>query len=239
MDRISWTEAVFRDLVTGGATARMIGLWAHEKGYLVREIHRDIAYQVDTRIGFEAYLRSLGKNTRLKLYNRRRRLGEMGAVAERFWSPKPFLELLNEFHRKRWGRACFNAQSVRFHERFLNHIESEGGVPQLSVLTLDGEPVSALYNIVFDGRVYNIQSGFLEDVGKGIAVGTLHLGYALERAFAAGDIEWFDLLAGEGKNGNYKSHLATHYTPLVSLMVVRHALFKLVYRLVELWRHQK
>lgn len=239
LDSSRWTEAVFRDLIANGSTERAIREWARERGYLLRTVHEDVAYQVDTRGKFEIYLNNLGKNTRLKLYNRRRRLAQKGEISVAYWQPGPFLELLNGFHRQRWGGPCFNQRSLRFHRRFLEDVIDEGGQPALEVLSLEGRPLSALYNVVYRDRVYNIQSGFQEHPVKGVALGTLHLGYALEQAFLDPAIGCFDLLAGQGKNTDYKAHLATDKTPLISLMVVRHKFYRFLYTALDLLNRTK
>lgn len=233
LDTFPWTEAVFRDLVASGPTDQAVRNWAIERGYLLRNVHEDITYQVDVQGDFRTFLQTLGKNTRLKLYNRRKRLAEKGHVSITYWQPEPFFDLLNDFHLQRWGKRCFNKRSVRFHCHFLRDVVDEGGQPELGVLSLDGVPISALYNVVYQGRVYNIQSGFQEHAIKGVALGTLHLGFALEQAFLDPSIRWFDMLAGQGKNTDYKSHLATHQTPLRSLMVVRHKLYRILYRALD------
>jgi hypothetical protein len=83
------------------------------------------------------------------------------------------------------------------------------------------------------GCIYNIQAGYEEDFHKKVALGTLHLGYAIETAFKDPSVGFFDLLAGEGKKTDYKSHLATDRTSLTTLMVVRSPLFRLLYRMKD------
>ncbi|MEO9701059.1 GNAT family N-acetyltransferase, partial [Marinobacter alexandrii] len=114
---------------------------------------------------------------------------------------------------------------------FLADIEKEGGVPQLSLLSCDQSAISVLYNVEFKGTVYNLQSGYLESFHKKLSIGSLHLGYCIEEAFLDPGVRLFDLLAGGGKNDNYKKRLATDITPLVSVMIVRGTLLKLLYLL--------
>ncbi|AHI29926.1 hypothetical protein AU14_01120 [Marinobacter similis] len=79
--------------------------------------------------------------------------------------------------------------------------------------------------------MYNLQSGYSEDFHKKLALGSLHLGYCIEEAFRDPEVRLFDLLAGGGKHENYKIKLATNITPLISVMIVRGKLLKLLYRL--------
>lgn len=231
-----FSEAVFSDLVEGGDFHDALRQWAEENHYYVRPVYEDRAYSVNTSGDFDGYLASLGKNTRLKFYNRRKVISGLGEVCLRnAWSGdvSGFFDVLNGFHRDRWGADCFSERSLRFHLGFLNDLVSEGGEPVLSRLEVDGKLVSVLYNVAFKGTLYNIQSGFLEQFHPKISLGLLHLGYAIEEAFGRDDILSFDLLAGRGKNTDYKRHIATDVLNMISLMIVRAPLAKLAYRLKD------
>ena len=231
-----WGEAVFRDIRIDSPDLQAIGQLAVEKGWLVREIAKDQAYSVDTSGSFDHYLKALGKNTRLKLFNRRTLLASNGSVElSNAWPNRVdvFFDLLNTFHRQRWGGPCFNSQSLRFHKAFLEQVCMEGGRPDLSLLCYNGQVISVTYNVWYKGRVYNLQSGYIEDFHRKIALGTLHLGYCIESAFEDAETREFDMLAGTGKNDNYKSRLATNSVELRSIMVVRNSLLKALYRLKD------
>jgi CelD/BcsL family acetyltransferase involved in cellulose biosynthesis len=236
LQQLGWSEAVFRDMRARSPQVQALQKLAESSGWLWRTVAEDTAYAIETEGSFEAYLSQLGSNTRLRVYNRRKVLEAIGEV--RFANAWPnqadhFFELLNEFHVKRWGRPCFNDKSLAFHREFLSLVADQGGVPELSVLSCGARPISVLYNVVFDGCVYNIQAGFEVDFHKKLAVGTLHLGYSIEDAFNRPQIKKLDLLAGEGKHENYKARLATHSEKLVSIMLVRSRFFRLLYRLKD------
>lgn len=229
-----WTEAVFRDVVATSTLPGQLQALAKASGWHWRVIARDRAYSIDSSGDFEQYVRQLGKNTRLRLFNRRKVLASCGQVdfvqawpAQFDW----FFGLLNGFHTNRWGQPCFNDKSLAFHREFLTRVVEEGGKPDLSVITVDREPVSVLYNVSMGGTVYNIQSGFMADFHPKLALGTLHLGYSIERAFEWPDIHVFDMLAGTGKNEDYKSRIATGQEELISFMLVKHRLFQWLYRM--------
>ena len=230
----SWSEAVFRDMFANSRDVSALELLADREGWLFRIVAEDTTFWVDTTGDWEGYLLSLGSNTRLRLFNRRKVLEQLGDIdLANAWPKKAsvFFQLLNEFHVRRWGRPCFNERSVAFHQDFLSAVTSEGGEPQLSILSCAGKPISVLYNIAFKGCVYNIQAGFEQNFHKKLSVGTLHLGYCIEDAFQRSDIHKFDFLAGGGKNENYKERLATGSQSLVSVMLVRSKLFQFLYRL--------
>ena len=98
-----------------------------------------------------------------------------------------------------------------------------------SLLKVDKKPVSAMVNIFLDGKIYNIQLGFLEGFDKRISLGTLHLGYTIEMAFESDKITSLDFLAGEGKSSNYKSHLAQKHSTLESLQILKNPIVRLLY----------
>lgn len=232
-----WTEAVFSDMRSGSDELAAINRWALDNKWYLRGIRDDTAYGISTNGTFQEYLDRLGKNTRLKLYNRRKVFESVGTVVEEnFWPGRAmeFFELLNDFHRVRWGSPCFSDRSIAFHLDFLSRGLAEGIQPLLMVLYNNGCPVSVLYNTLHQGIVYNIQAGYVENFHKKIALGTLHLGYSIESAFRDPSVQYFDLLAGEGKNTDYKSHLATDRTPLSTFIIVRSPVFQVLYRLKAL-----
>nr|WP_241264516.1 GNAT family N-acetyltransferase [Marinobacter daepoensis] len=230
----AWTEAVFRDVREDAQDLPILEGLAETQGWITRTVAKDTAYSVDTKGLFQDYLAGLGSNTRLKLYNRRKVLESLGDVKlENAWPDRSdeFFGLLNRFHRVRWGRDCFNEKSLRFHQRFLEMVVGESGVPELSLLICDGQVISVVYNVCYKGCVYNLQSGYLENFHRKIALGTLHLGYCIETAFGNPALTMFDMLAGTGKNDNYKTRIATQHVELRSVMVVKGPLLKILYRL--------
>jgi CelD/BcsL family acetyltransferase involved in cellulose biosynthesis len=164
--------------------------------------------RIDTQGGFEDYLAMLGKNTRLKLFNRRSLLQTLGAV-ELVYADQDaiseFLAMLNALDRLRWGRDCFGPASLDFHRSVAAAAAARGEL-RLSMLKVNGRVVSVLYNICFGGVEYNIQSAFEPGFHSKLSLGTLHMGYALERAFSDPGVCYFDLLFGNGKNEFYKRH---------------------------------
>lgn len=191
----------------------------------------DLSYQVNTVFDFDAYLKKLGKNTRLKLFNRRseaQKKSLMYSLIEdsQLW-PK-FFQDLNDFHKHRWGKDCFEQDSLNFHRVLLEYTKKPGCMinAELSQLEDESGVVSVLYNLHVGDRVDNIQSGYMEKYDKKISLGTLHLGYAIERSCEDPNINEFDLLAGFGKNSNYKAGLASSEMELHTVSCVRSKWFK-------------
>lgn len=161
---------------------------------------------------FSDYQASLGKNTRLKSYNRRQLLDSLGAVVCSEYTVNElenFFQHLNRFHVDRWGEPCFGEYSQSFYRRLFTEVDQSisGIKPVLSILSVDDEVISVLFNIEYNSITYNMQAGFNQSFHPKLALGSLHLGYAIEEAFNRQDISQFDLLFGEGKNTFYKRNL--------------------------------
>lgn len=233
-----WAEAIFNDLHAGSDEVAELLALGRNKQWLVRVTAADTAWKVRTDNSFDEYLKALGRNTRLRLYNRRGVLESVGKISlenvyETNRDPSEFFGQLNDFHQRRWGKPVYGTKALAFNTAFLEKIVKEGGEPQLLALRCGDQLISVLYNVKYQGCVYNLQSGFEEYFHPKIAVGTLHLGYAIEKAFQEEGTLSFDMLAGSGKKENYKQRLATESEPLVSLMLVRHPILKLLYRLKD------
>jgi hypothetical protein len=94
-----------------------------------------------------------------------------------------------------------------------------------------------MLNIFVAGKIYNIQLGYEEGFDSKISLGTLHLGYEIERAFADQTVYAFDLLAGDGKTSNYKERIADPHSNFESIMIVRSPLLKTVFWVNDSVKH--
>lgn len=181
---------------------------------------------------FEFYLSSLGKNTRLKLYNRRAYFESLGEVSiENATQDRvaEYFDDLNRLHSIRWGKECFAGKSLDFHKLFLKRLEQSQAL-KFSRIKLNGDVVSTLYNVRVGNIEYNLQAGFLENVDKKVSMGTLHLGYAIENAYKEMQQGSFDLLAGNGKNTFYKQSLSQNMVDFSTLQIVKSRWLRWIYR---------
>lgn len=184
---------------------------------------------IDTAGSHDEWLASLGKNTRLKVYNRRSLFeGALGGHRLAYSDHENFLEILNDFHVTRWGKPCFDGAAVRFHQLLLSRLRAPQKA-QLSVLKAGEKVVSVLYDIRARNRIYNLQAGFREQFHPKISLGTLHLGYSIEDAFRNVEIDSYDLLAGSGKNTFYKSRFKGQTVRFPTVEYVRSPVLKAAY----------
>ncbi|WP_049631526.1 GNAT family N-acetyltransferase [Cellvibrio sp. pealriver] len=229
--RFDWDQFYIPDVILGSDEYHEFCKIAHEEN--VKLIIRDqsISYAVQLKHNtFVDYLKGLGSNTRLKLFNKRKKLFLLGDIRiENLWpNVDAFIDVLNQFHLQRWGRPCYSGRNRVQITRFLNQIALAGGRPDLSIIYCNDDAISAVLDLSYLGRIYNIQSGYREKFQDGISLGTLHFGFQLEKAFSSG-ADYYDFMAGNGKNSDYKKSLATHSTTLVSLMLVRSRWLQVLY----------
>jgi hypothetical protein len=226
--RCDWQEAHLQDVPQVHPMVQQLARLGQ-----VRELTGQKAYSVATRGRFEDYLGQLGRNTRLKLFNRRKRLAALGTVELRKVRPEQIdslVDALNHFDRERFGHDATMSSQARAQIH-----ELQTAMPGLSVtehsslLYLDDRLLSVCINFKVAGRVYNMQLGYQQDFHKKISLGTLHLGHAIEAAFADPQVTCFDFLLGEGKNSDYKRHLATECLSASSWQVIRSPLLKTLF----------
>ncbi|MGD8175209.1 GNAT family N-acetyltransferase [Marinimicrobium sp. ARAG 43.8] len=228
-----WHQFTIPDVCQHSPDHDRVQQFADAHRFTVYTAEQDTAYSVDLDgIGFQDYLATLSGNTRRRLYHRRKRLAQLGTVSlENLWPDQHrFFELLNRFHKRRWGKPCYSGRNLEFMEALLTGLAASGHKIDLSVMSLSGEPVSVVLDIVAHDRCYNIQSGYTDSVSRDVSLGTLHLGYQIEAA-SHQNINCYDFMAGSGKHTQYKSSLANVTSTLVSLRVVRSPLLKVVYKM--------
>jgi CelD/BcsL family acetyltransferase involved in cellulose biosynthesis len=129
--------------------------------------------------------------------------------------------ILTELHHNRWQEAgesgVFRApRFVAFHDLVMPRLLERGAL-QLLWLTVGDEPVAAMYNVVWNNKVYFYQCGRRTDTPRNVRLGAVMVLHALRQAISEGRRE-FDFLAGESL---YKHQLATATRPVVRLRAAR------------------
>jgi CelD/BcsL family acetyltransferase involved in cellulose biosynthesis len=139
--------------------------------------------------------------------------------------------VLAALHENRWGSGHGKFHSPRFsafHDGVMTGLLRADAL-ELLWLSVRGEPVAALYNIVWNHKVYFYQSGRKMDVPAGIRPGIVLHAHAIQRAIAAGRREYDFLSGGE----HYKGSLALAARPLVHFRAARPSLVELAHRVAE------
>lgn len=142
--------------------------------------------------------------------------------------------LLESLHDERWraksspGGAFGSPRFRAFHDEVMPALLDAGALDLLWI-SVHGEPLAALYNIVWNGKVHFYQSGRRLDVPKPIRPGIAIHALAIARAIEQGLSE-YDFLAGASQ---YKTQLALGSRPLVRLRAVRSRLREQARSLLE------
>jgi hypothetical protein len=228
LTKLSWNQWALTDFHNNYSFNELVAALSIENGLASTKTKLETAYRISSS-DINNYKKQLSASTRAKYFNRRAKLAEHGLIElAELTSAQDLFNFLNHFHQKRWGRPCYSAQSMTFFKSFLERIRCEGGVPIMQSLQIAGETVSVLFDLVWNGVRYNIQSGFLERRFPQLALGSIHLGFAIEQAL--NDALVYDLLVGQGKATNYKQQIATENTYMSSVIAVRGWL-KSIYRI--------
>lgn len=230
LQRLSWNQFAISDVGSDFGSIEKINQIATNNNWYPCVEKKELAYSVSCN-SFNDYMTSLGSNTRSAYFNRRHRLEKIGKVELvnfEYSKSNHFFEMLNRFHIPRWGRTCYSPDSVKFMCGLVERVHFGGGRPVLQSMCINGEVVSVIYDIEWEGVRYNLQSGYKENRFSKIALGSIHFGYAIEEAIAKGMI--YDFMAGVGKNNNYKKYIANCETPLKSFLISR-GVTKYLYRI--------
>ncbi|NMT63779.1 GNAT family N-acetyltransferase [Marinobacter orientalis] len=234
LEYLEWDELIFTDVPTDQLANLQSGGFREQQGYRIIRRANDTGIRIDTSGYFDDWLAGLGKNTRLKAYNRRAYLqkeGELAFLDHDQCRDGDFFERLNAFHMTRWGKPAFDREALRFHRLLLERLHLCGGKPAMSLILYNQRCVSVLYDLVVRGCRYNLQAGYEEDFDAKVSLGYLHLGYAIESAFNHRITSAYDLLAGTGKKQFYKSHFHGEPVHFSTFQVVRSPLLKALYRI--------
>ncbi len=229
-----WDELVLSDMNKKSETFQILSEQKLIKNSYYRSAEEFESYHLNILGNFTDFCSLLGKNTRLKLVNRRKLLETLGKVEFHEVTDGDLsssFDLLNSLHKQRWGNPVFEGKRLQFNRTVAQLMALKKGL-LFSILTLDGKPVSIQFNYILDKHEYNIQAGFDEDFHKKISLGYLHFGYEIESAFKK-KLKVYDFLAGEGKNTQYKARLTSCTTKIVCMQIIRSNVLKILYRLYD------
>ncbi len=148
------------------------------------------------------------------------------------------MRVLGALHGQRWqaaGRrgAFGSSRFASFHAEASRRMLAHGAL-ELLWLSVGDEPVAALYNLVWNGKVYFYQAGRKMDLPGKLRPGMVLHARAIARAIAAGRRE-YDFLAGTAR---YKMDLALATRPLCTLRGARPGWREDVRKLVERGRSE-
>ena len=236
----AWDEILFAYAQPSSHASQALLRLARDERWYVRSEKPLRHYAVDTTRPFAEFVARLGRSTKLRLFKRRNLLATLGTVAlvqADAHNVREQLQKLERLSSLRWD-AGLSANAREFLldlcERWL-----PTAALRFSTLEVNGQPISALFDVRVDDTIYNIRSAFDATFSRRISPGLLHLGYAVEQACAEEGVARYELLAGPGKRTDYKCELADVHGSFTSFQLLRRAheksLFRLYDRVME-WR---
>jgi CelD/BcsL family acetyltransferase involved in cellulose biosynthesis len=226
-----WDELLVAYASADSIGARGVHVLAAATGCYVRRERPLEHYAVDTDRSFAEFTRRLGAHTRQRVQQRRKLLGKLGKialVAATADNVSTQLDKLEHLSRLRWGKGL-GSSTRQFYEELARAMLAKHAL-HFSTLEVDGRPISALFDVRAGDAVYNIRSALDAGFNKRLSPGLLHLGYAIEQACGTPGIRRYELLAGDGKQTNFKRSIATATGSFVSLQLLRRPHEKLVFR---------
>jgi CelD/BcsL family acetyltransferase involved in cellulose biosynthesis len=222
-----WDEFVLPAMDGEGPMPGLLTEAFRDAGFLAECAPAGASPNIPLPATWDEYLTSLPKKKR---HNIRYALREFDAFAEGeavlhfACTPEELNEarrVLITLHGDRW--AGTGQQGVFEKPRFLafhNLVQPlllRQDALQLLWLSVRGEPLAAMYNIVWDNKVYFYQCGRKFNLPPKISPGTTIIARAMQKAIAEGRRE-FDFLAGVSQ---YKMQFAQAARPLVRVRAAR------------------
>ena len=229
----SWDEFILSNLSKNTTTYKRLVADKKLDNCYFRCAETYHSYYLDTTGNFDDYLKKLSKTMRLKLFNRRKLIDNMGDASFEYLDVEldECFKLLNHLHRKRWGSDVFKDDRLEFNKT-VSRLMTKNDSVQFSVILFNKEPISIQYNYIVNNRKYNIQAGFDELFHKKISLGYLHFGYEIESAFK-GNVTAYDFLMGEGKKIQYKERLRSTKFEMVDMQIIRNNYVGFLYKLYD------
>jgi CelD/BcsL family acetyltransferase involved in cellulose biosynthesis len=128
--------------------------------------------------------------------------------------------VLHSLHGERWGGegdsgVFASPRFTAFHDQVMPELLARGAL-ELMWLEVRGEPIAAVYNIIWDNKVHFYQSGRKIEVPKGVRPGVVIHAMAIKKSIELGRRE-YDFLNGTSQ---YKMQLSTAIRPLVTVRAV-------------------
>jgi CelD/BcsL family acetyltransferase involved in cellulose biosynthesis len=234
-----WDEVVLPAMAGDGVLPALLTAAFTRAGLAARCTVTGAALHIPLPETWEDYVRRLSANDRRYLL---RSLRDFDAWAGpdvqvgRVTTPAELEEgkrILARLHAERWaaagrGGVFRKSRFAAFHDAVLPQLLAEGAL-ELIWLQARGEPLAALYNFVWNGKVYNYQSGRKVDLPRGLRPGIVLHARAIRAAIEAGRREYDFLAGGE----QYKKQLALAARPLVQVRAARPCLAEAARRLAE------
>jgi hypothetical protein len=236
----AWDELVIPEMDGSLPLASLLAAELSRHGVHAATIPTGLAPYIPLPATWEAYLAALPSRSRYLVNRSLRDFQGFARGTERLEWVRSEAELgagqriLYTLHADRWGAdgasGMFASPRFRsFHDAVARALVATGGI-DLVWLTVGGEPIAALYNFLWNRKLYYYQGGRKQGLPKGIRPGIVIHALAIQRAIAAG-LREYDFMSGASQ---YKRQLALSTRPMVKLRATRAHVRETARRLCEL-----
>ena len=219
-------ELVLLHVPAQSVTMQCVRERAAASGYLYQELHRWQCPYIALPASWEQFLETCGSTMRYKFRKNLRELEKHGDPAFRITAVTDDLESdlqqLVRLHQARWnGRGMSGVFADSQYHAFLRMVSGyalRNGHLRLSLVTVSGKPVAALFNIAYGNKIYYYQSGFDTSFDKKVAIGTFAHSLCLERAIDE-KLDEYDFLL-KGSLDTYKDRWTQQVREIVDCRLI-------------------
>ena len=223
----SWDELVLGGLDGSSALPGQLATELRRRDAISSLEELDVAPFIALPATWKAYLQGLSATSRYLVTRSLRDFDRWAGDGIELHQVRSHAELaegrrvLLALHDRRWSDegAFASPRFNAFHAEVMPALLDRGAL-DLSWICARGEPVAALYNVRWRGKVYSYQCGRRLDVPREVRPGIVIHAHAIRSAIGAGMRE-YDFLGGASQ---YKRKLAPETRPLVRLRAVRSGL---------------
>jgi CelD/BcsL family acetyltransferase involved in cellulose biosynthesis len=220
-----WDEIVLTDLSARSSTLTNLPVLCERNEIHHETLRTQVSIGAALPADWNAYLATLGRDTRWKIRRGRRAIAESNGECRLIRTPDGFMEnfeILVRLHQERWtadGKAgAFASEKfTRFHRALAERILPLGWA-RLYVLLVAGEPIAAVYDFVYNGKAHFYQIGRTEQNRPVQSPGIVAQSYAIEQAITEGLSE-YELF--KGGPDSYKFHWGNQTREILQLRLTR------------------
>lgn len=169
-----WDLLELRDIPEGSATANVLRLMCNSKASKLKFKADTLCPYVNLPDSLKVLVSRLSRNMRKNLRKRMRRLREKSKVEVKtqrdYGSIREAMEIFFKLHQKRWrskGKlGAFALEAFRAFHLDLAEVFDEKGWLALHFLTVNDEPVAAVYSFDYNRKKYGYLTGFDPNFGR-------------------------------------------------------------------------
>lgn len=216
----TWDEMVFVD-IEGDSDIVWHVCESGARKLFARPVSQETSYEIHIEGTFQSFVSELSVGARRRHFGQRRRLEARGPLA---LEDHPYADAsaraeLDRLHALRWGAPLLHGGRDEFFSAIAAQLPH--GALSISLLRSGGRAISALLQVRLGEREYNLQGGFDAASATGVSPTRLHWGLLIERAYREGAPRIIDLLAGGGRQDNFKADFSRRGRAIATWHVIR------------------